>query len=240
MIGFTASDIKDIPLYNSEFIGKEKPSENSINNAELYYGVPLSFGNQINDKKKDKIGFSSIKVLAVLLSILMIVMAVMMISNLIKNHDNSTNTDNQLNTQEQVNSAVSNNSSNASNSNAEVSEVVFAWTDGLNTRNFEGLHDLYAEKVHYYGEYLSPDEIVYNQRKLLEKYQDFNQVIASEISTQRISNEEIRLYFVKRVLHNGKTKDYPSYLIVRFSGAGYKIVTESDLITDRNLSISKK
>jgi len=117
--------------------------------------------------------------------------------------------------------------------------VISNWTDGLNNRDLSSLHNLYAENVHYYGKYLTPDEIVSIQRKLLEKYDDFNQAIVSDITSQTTSNGDIRLDFTKRVFYNSQTDDYPSYLIIRKYDNGFKIVTESDLVTDRNLSKNK-
>jgi hypothetical protein len=75
-----------------------------------------------------------------------------------------------------------------------------------------------------------------NKKSLFNKYPDFYQQIYGDILIDSISPTTYRCNFVKRVTVDGKSTDYPSYLILSNNDDQWKIITESDLVTDKNIA----
>lgn len=121
-----------------------------------------------------------------------------------------------------------------------VKQIVFLWNNYHNTKDIYNLSRLYSNIVDYYKSNYSPNKIIDSKNKLFEKYPDFKQEI-SNLSVESISNY-YKISFDKTVwtdLQNAP-KIYPSYLHVKMIDGSWKIVTESDLITDKNLNKKKK
>lgn len=117
-----------------------------------------------------------------------------------------------------------------------VQEWSTAHNDSSQVNNFGSLFD---DFVQFYGTRLSKENCIEKKEMLLQTYSDFLQEINSSIEVKQIADNEYRCDFVKTVTVNQKTTDYPSYLVFKKAGNKWRITTESDLITDKNLAKKK-
>ena len=124
--------------------------------------------------------------------------------------------------------------------NESVSQVASLWSQYHNDRNIIKLTSLYANQVNYYQSSYTKEQIKTSKEKLLNKYPDFRQ----EISNVIVKNESsyYAVYFDKKVWTNlqNAPKSYPSYLYVKMIDGSWKIIAESDQVTDENLRGKKQ
>jgi hypothetical protein len=96
--------------------------------------------------------------------------------------------------------------------------------------------DLYESNVLFYGTTLSKDKVYSKKRSSLQKSDGYKQeILDGNIDVKQINDNEYRCDFVKRVIINQEMNDYPSYLVFRKFNNEWKIVIESDEVTDKNL-----
>jgi len=130
------------------------------------------------------------------------------------------------------------NQDNRSNTEDILKQIVINWnaTHSLNTIN--QITDLYGSNVVFYGTTMSNNE-VYNKKLLaLQKSNGYKQEI-DNIKVKSENDEEYRCDFIKHATVNQKTTDYPSYLVFRKENNEWKIIVESDEVTDENIITSK-
>lgn len=123
--------------------------------------------------------------------------------------------------------------------NADISEIkdlVQNWNDAHNSQDIGVFSTLFSNTVLFYQTQLDKNTCVEKKLSLFKKYPKFHQQIIGEIDIDFLDNNEIKSSFTKQVTIKNKTTDYPSYLIFRNIDGLWKIVTESDLITDKNLA----
>lgn len=116
----------------------------------------------------------------------------------------------------------------------ELKELVQKWNNAHLSKDVGVFSNLYDNSILYYGIQMDKNSCIESKITLLKKYPDFYQQIYGDILIDNINRDEIKCSFVKRVTINMKTSDYPSYLTFKKSGDGWKIVTEGDLVTDKN------
>lgn len=124
------------------------------------------------------------------------------------------------------------NSPNSPNFN----ELVENWNQAHLSKDIGMFSNLLDSSILFYGKTLDKNSCLEIKLSLFKKYPDFFQQIYGGIQTEYINDITTKCSFVKRVTVNQETKDYPSYLIFRNIGGQWKIATESDLVTDNNLS----
>lgn len=118
--------------------------------------------------------------------------------------------------------------------------LVENWNKAHLNKDVAVFTELYNNSVLFYGIQKNKNECVEIKLTLLKKQPDFYQQIYGEIQISKISESEVKCTFVKRVTVNEKTKDYPSYLTFRKVNGSWQIITEGDLVTDKNLSSQKE
>jgi hypothetical protein len=112
-------------------------------------------------------------------------------------------------------------------------EIVNQWNDYYNSKNINGFKDLFDDRIYYYGSNETISLVIRDiEKQLLNSYE---QKIKSEINISFFSNGYIKCAFLKEVHSKGNTKSYPSYLLLKKAFSGYKIVGESDTISDKNM-----
>jgi len=129
---------------------------------------------------------------------------------------------------------------NESNSNEnDLIKIVDRWNFAHNEKDVAVFSELYSKNVDFYKSLLSKNECIEKKIKLFKKHPDFYQQIYGKIEVINSDKSEIKLSFIKKVTIDGKTIDYPSYLLIKqIDGRNY-IVTEGDMITDKNISKNK-
>lgn len=118
-------------------------------------------------------------------------------------------------------------------------ELAESWTASLNLRDASIMKSFYADSVVYYGDHLTADEVVHRQQEYFAQNKDYHQVITEYVDEIQQPDGSWLLKLVKRVTANGKTNDYPASLVfAQVNGGIWKIVAESDDITDLNKASS--
>ena len=114
--------------------------------------------------------------------------------------------------------------------------LVQTWNKAHSSKDVGVFSNLYDDKVLYYGYSLSKNVCIESKLSFFKKYPDFYQQIFGGIQIDTLSSAEFKISFVKRVTINKISSDYPSYLTFKKIDANWKITTEGDLVTDKNLN----
>ena len=117
-------------------------------------------------------------------------------------------------------------------------DLVKRWDETHNSKAFDegGENNPYAQRVNFYGEKMSGIDAHLRKVEFLASRPDFRQN-SENIKVTKITEKLVICNFDKNVLSNGKSRFYPGcYLYFVDEGDGlWKIVEESDSITDHNL-----
>ena len=125
-------------------------------------------------------------------------------------------------------------------SEQEVKEMVELWNKASSNGDFTVLENMLADKVEYYQQTVTRDYYIKDQKKFFEKNPVYGQVIKGDINIQQISDTQYKAEFVKEVTTKKGTKDYPSYLVFKKIGDEWKLILESDTVSDANIEKKKK
>lgn len=118
----------------------------------------------------------------------------------------------------------------------ELKNKVLAWNRAHNTHSSSELLALYKDQVFFYGLELSAQDCIDRKNDMYNENPDYQQLIYGDINVEGLSSNKVKCVFTKRVTFNEKTRDYPSYLIFEKTRDGWKISTEGDEVTDKNLA----
>lgn len=133
--------------------------------------------------------------------------------------------------------------SKSSNSKREASEdfelLVNNWNKAHSSKDVAVFSELYDNSVLFYGKQKDKNDCIETKLSLFKKQPDFYQQIFGDIQIEELNESEVKCSFVKRVTLNKQTNDYPSYLTFKEVDGNWKIITEGDLVTDKNLSKQK-
>ncbi len=130
------------------------------------------------------------------------------------------------------------------NSEPNIYELIISetkkWNLANNERDVAILSGLYSDSVLYYRTLLPKNSCIENKLTFFRSNKDFYQRIDhSNIEIVQIDSITYKATFVKSVTLNGKTKDYPSYLVFDVQDGSIYLSEESDLVTDKNVSLSR-
>lgn len=130
-------------------------------------------------------------------------------------------------------------SNRQSSDSINVAALVNKWNKAHASKDVGIFSDLYNKTILYYGTQKDKNYCIESKLALFRKYPDYYQQIFGGIQCEKISGTEFKCSFVKRVTFNKKTNDYPSYLVFTKEQDAWKITTEGDLVTDKNLAKAK-
>lgn len=128
---------------------------------------------------------------------------------------------------------------NQVNNSVDFKQLVQKWNKAHSSKDVATFSTLFDNKVLFYGMQYDKNSCIEDKLSLFKKNPDFYQQIFGNIEIDKINESEVKCNFVKRVTANQKTIDYPSYLVFAKRGNEWKIITEGDLVTDKNLSTKK-
>ena len=125
-----------------------------------------------------------------------------------------------------------------------VTKVVDLWTQCHNDKNSDRIMSTYGHMVKYYQSQYTRAQVVDSKKKLFNKHKFFYQ-IAEDVIVTFPSQDTAFVEFNKKVCTVPNSDDfdsYPSYLKLLKSDSygGWRIIEESDYITDANLAKKKQ
>jgi hypothetical protein len=107
-----------------------------------------------------------------------------------------------------------------------------SWTASLNLKNASIMKSFYADSVLYYGDKISREDVVKRQQDYFAANADYRQKLAEYLSEEQQPDGTWRVRITKQVTSGGKTADYPASLVFANKNGIWKIISESDDITD--------
>ncbi|UUC45099.1 hypothetical protein [Flavobacterium cerinum] len=122
--------------------------------------------------------------------------------------------------------------------NVDFNALVQQWNKAHDTKNTSLFAIVFDDTVLFYGKQESKADCISKKIALFKKFPDFKQETGI-VSQEKQADGTVKCSFTKTVHYNGKNENYPSYLIFKLSGSDWKIIVESDLITDKNLAKKK-
>jgi hypothetical protein len=118
---------------------------------------------------------------------------------------------------------------------AAVKELVGKWNAAHSRGKLNGLLNLYADTVGFYGSMLTPGECVSKKKSSFEVGSGFHQAIGKDLLLSAYEKGVVRSDFVSVITRGDGVEEEHSYLIVKEINGEYRIVEESNLATDRKL-----
>lgn len=125
-------------------------------------------------------------------------------------------------------------------SNSELKNLVYSWNNAHGSKDISEFAMLYNDVVKYYGTDLDRNSCIVHKMDFFKKNPEYSQQVIGEIQLDFLSDSEVKCSFLKKVSMRNKNLDFPSYLVFKKVEGKWKIVEESDLITDGNLSRREK
>jgi len=122
----------------------------------------------------------------------------------------------------------------------EIKEMVNIWNEASSNADFETLEKILGDKIEYYQSSVTKAHYISDQKKFFEKNPVYGQKIKGDITVTQISNKQVKAEFIKEVTTKKGTKDYPSYLIFANVNGEWKLILESDKVSDANVENQKK
>lgn len=117
----------------------------------------------------------------------------------------------------------------------EVQIALKAWNDAINNRSLPELENVYDQDVLYYLAKRSAKDCIKSKLTWLKKYPAFTQKIKNvSIYTIGNTNEkpDIITEFKKECFDGSATKEYDALLVFRKSGSTWRLIKETDIITE--------
>lgn len=118
----------------------------------------------------------------------------------------------------------------------DIKAVVEQWNQSLNLRDAQMSAEVYAPYVNFYSQNLSAQKCVDMRINLAKADPTWHQEIISDIYLNRQDDESVLANFTKQSNSKKGIHTYPAYLILKKYDNGWKVVTESDKLTDKNLA----
>lgn len=118
--------------------------------------------------------------------------------------------------------------------NLEIEKFIGDWNNALNNKDISSLSQFYSDSIDYYGKKISKNQVISSKLKYFEKHPDFRQVLTGDIKIDQMTNGLFRCSFRKKMDYLADKNTYDGYLIIEKNDSIFKIVNESDLITDEN------
>lgn len=133
---------------------------------------------------------------------------------------------------------------NENNINKVISKIVEEWNTANSQHDLIKLNNLYADEIKYYGTLMKSSKAIQDKERFFIKYPDFIQTITGSLNLGKIIGKDGEatyiIKFTKKVNYQNQIKDYPSYLYIKKIEPEWKIMVESDDITDHNLNKKAK
>lgn len=122
---------------------------------------------------------------------------------------------------------------------SEIIDVVEKWNKSLNLRDEQMSNEVYAQEVQFYGQKLNGSICAEKRVDMAMSDPTWQQEIISEIHLEKQDDGTVIANFTKQSTSNKGTHTYPSYLILKKFHGTWKIINESDKLTDKNLKKRK-
>lgn len=126
-----------------------------------------------------------------------------------------------------------------SSDEARIIEVVEQWNSSLNYRDLKKSKEVFADKVIFYTQAMSGDKVSELRIETASKDPSWQQSIVTDIEIWNLGDGLMVAAFTKQSNSNKGIHTYPAYLYLRQINGDWRIVKESDKVTDINIAKKK-
>ena len=148
-----------------------------------------------------------------------------------ENGDNSVNSSNLSNNNGNIKK-----SENEKSVEEQIKEMVSIWNEASSNADFDTLEKILGDRIEYYQSSVTKAYYISDQKKFFVKNPVYGQKIKGDIIVTQISNKQVKAEFVKEVTTKKGVKDYPSYLVFENVNGEWKLILESDTVSDANIA----
>ncbi len=149
----------------------------------------------------------------------------------VDNSNNSTNLNNLSNNNESIKKI-----NNEKSTEEQIKDMVTIWNTASSNADFDTLERILGDKIDYYQSLVSKHYYITDQKRFFQKNPVYSQKIVSDIIVTRLSDSKMQAKFVKEVSTSKEIKEYPSYLVFENINHSWKLVVESDTVSDANIA----
>jgi hypothetical protein len=115
----------------------------------------------------------------------------------------------------------------------ELWPLVDEWNFAHQHKSVESLKRIYSDSVNYFGKYQSKESLLFVKKKFFQSHPQFSQTIESPVNYVAYSSGVVKANFILKVKNgNSSSAPYRAYLILSYEENNYKIVGESDSLSD--------
>lgn len=125
-------------------------------------------------------------------------------------------------------------------SEEQIKKMVNVWNEASSNADFDTLEKILGDKIEYYQSSVTKAYYISDQKKFFANNPVYGQKIKGDITVTQISNKQAKAEFIKEVTTKKGTKEYPSYLVFENVNGEWKLILESDLISDKNVENKQK
>ena len=118
----------------------------------------------------------------------------------------------------------------------QIKEMVNIWNEASSNADFDTLERILGDRIDYYQSIVSKSYYIADQKRFFQKNPVYSQRIIGEIIVTQLSNGQLQAEFVKEVSTSRDVKNYPSYLVFENINGEWKLVVESDTVSDANIA----
>ena len=121
-------------------------------------------------------------------------------------------------------------------SEEQIKKMVNIWNEASSNADFDTLERILGDRIDYYQSIVSKSYYIADQKRFFQKNPVYSQRIIGEIIVTQLSNGQMQAEFVKEVSTSRDVKNYPSYLVFENINGEWKLVVESDTVSDANIA----
>ncbi len=122
----------------------------------------------------------------------------------------------------------------------EIRKMVELWNRASSNGDFETLEGMLGDRIKYYQSNVTKEYYIKDQKKFFERNPVYSQSIKGDIEVRKLSDTQYLAVFIKEVTTQKETRDYPSYLAFEKRNDSWKLILESDKVSDENIKKSKE
>jgi hypothetical protein len=113
------------------------------------------------------------------------------------------------------------------------------WDQAINNQDLRTLSGLYAESVNIYGKSSTRKEVLKGKLDFYLKYPNYSQIIVTDIKVEKLDANQYVTSFTKQYTLNNSVLEVIAYLYFSNTTGVWKIIKETDDITEKRTSAKK-
>ena len=121
----------------------------------------------------------------------------------------------------------------------QIKALTNRWSEATSNQDLRTLQTLYGDAVKTYGKALSRTDLLKAKLDFYTKHPDYSQIIVSDIKVTRLDANQCVSSFTKQYTMNNNTLEVTAYLYFTSLGGKWKIIQETDDITEKHIDARK-